>query len=96
MQTSVRVVVSYRSFRNSLNLSRQEYISDNGLFPLPDSDSDSGMDSCTMQDFSIGSDFDSDPLIEMYVIEIQICPWDTDLSQKWVQYAFEKGIQIRV
>ena len=41
----------------------------NGLFPLPDSDSDSDADteSCTMQDFSIGSDSDSDPLIEMYV-----------------------------
>ena len=43
----------------------------NGLFPLPnsdsDSDSDSDTDSCTMQDFSIGSDSDSDPVIEMYV-----------------------------
>ena len=40
-----------------------------GLFPLPDSDSDldSHTDSYTMQDFSIGSDLDSDPLIEMYV-----------------------------
>ena len=31
-----------------------------------------------MQDFSIGSDLDSDPLIEMYVIGIDICPWDRD------------------
>ena len=48
----------------------------NGLFPLPnsDSDSDSATDSCTMQDFSIGSDSDSDPLIEMYVIGMKICP----------------------
>ena len=42
-----------------------------GLFPLPDSDSDSDsdshMDSYTIQDFSIGSDSNSDPLIEMYV-----------------------------
>ena len=37
----------------------------NGLFPLPDSYLNSGIDSCTMQDFSIGSDSDSDPLIEM-------------------------------
>ena len=28
----------------------------------------SDLDSCTMQDFSIGLDSDSDPLIEMYVI----------------------------
>ena len=48
----------------------------NGLFPLLDldSDSDSDTDSCTMQDFSIGSDSDSDPLIEMYVIGTEICP----------------------
>ena len=51
-----------------------------GLFPLSDSDSDSDTDSCTMQDFSIGSDSDSDPLIEMYVI----------------QYPFGKGIGIQV
>ena len=56
-----------------------------GLFPLTDSDSDSDTDSCTMQDFSIGSDSDSDALIEMYVIGMEICPWDGDLSQKWVQ-----------
>ena len=33
-----------------------------GLFPLPevDSDSDPNADYCTMQDFSIGSEFDSD------------------------------------
>ena len=48
----------------------------NGLFPLPDldSDSDSDTDSCTVQDFSIGSDLDSDPLIEMYVIGTEIYP----------------------
>ena len=47
-----------------------------GLFPLPnsDSDSDSDMDSCTKQEFSIGSDLDSDHLIEMYVIVTEICP----------------------
>ena len=41
-----------------------------GLFPLPDSDSnsDSGTNSCTMQDFSFALDLDSDPAIEMYVI----------------------------
>ena len=43
-----------------------------GLFPLPDSDSD--MDSYTMQDFSIGSDLDSVPVIEMYVLGMEICP----------------------
>ena len=50
----------------------------NVLFPLPnlDSDSDSDTDSCTMHDFSIGSDSDSDPLIEMHVKGTEIC---TDL-----------------
>ena len=52
----------------------------NGLFPLTDSDSDTN--SCTMQDFSIGSDSDSDPLIEMNVIGTEICPWDGDPSLK--------------
>ena len=28
-----------------------------------------------MQDFSICSDSDSDPLIEMYGIGMEICPW---------------------
>ena len=38
-----------------------------GLFPLPemDSDSDTDTDSCTRQNFSTGSDSDSDPLIEI-------------------------------
>ena len=56
----------------------------NGLFPLLDSDSDSNSDteSCTMQDFTIGSDSDSDPLTEMYVIGTEICLWDGDLSLK--------------
>ena len=63
-----------------------------GLFPLPDSDSDT--DSCTLQDFSIGSD--SDPLIEMFVIGMEIYPWDRDPFLKWVQYPFRKGIWIRV
>ena len=45
-----------------------------GLFPLADSDSDSDTDSCTMQNFSSGSDLDSDPLIEMYIIGMEICP----------------------
>ena len=53
----------------------------NGLFPLPDSDTDS----CTMQDFSIGSDSDSDPLVEVYEMGTEICPWDGDPSLKWVQ-----------
>ena len=47
-----------------------------------------------MQDYSVGSDSDSDPLIEMYVIGMEICAWDRDLSLKWVQYPFVKGIQI--
>ena len=63
-----------------------------GLFPLTDSYSDT--DSCSMQDFSTGSDLDSDLLIEMYVIGMEICPWDGDPSLKWVQYPFGKGIQI--
>ena len=48
----------------------------NGLFPLPqlDSDPDSETDSCTMQNFSTGLDSDSDPLIEMYVIGMEIHP----------------------
>ena len=45
---------------------------DNGLFTLADPYSDS--DSCTMQKFHIGSDSDSDPLIEMYVVGTEICP----------------------
>ena len=55
---------------------------DNGLFTLADPDSDrySDSDSCTMQKFHFGSDSDSDPLIEMYVVGIEICPWDRDLS----------------
>ena len=38
----------------------------NGLFPLPATDSDlyTDTDSCILQNFSIGSDSDSDPLIE--------------------------------
>ena len=62
----------------------------NGLFPPPDSDSDSDADtdSCTMQDFSIGSDSDSDPMIEMYVIGTR------DLCLNWVQCPFWKGIRI--
>ena len=54
-----------------------------GFVPLPETDSDS--DSCTVQDFSTGSDLDSDPLIQMYGIGMEICPWDGDLSLKWVQ-----------
>ena len=40
----------------------------NGLLTLPDPDTDpySDSDCCTMQKFHIGSDSDSDPLIEMY------------------------------
>ena len=37
---------------------------------------DSDSDSSTMPDFSTGSDSDSDPLIEMYGIGTEICPWD--------------------
>ena len=51
-----------------------------GLFsPMDsDSDSDSNTDSCTMQNFSTGSDSDSEPLIEMYVRGTEVCPWDRD------------------
>ena len=47
-----------------------------GLFQLSDSDSDSdlGKDSCTIQDFSISSDSDSNHPIEMYVIGTDIYP----------------------
>ena len=38
-----------------------------------------------MQKFHIGSDSDSDPLIEIYVVGTEICPWDRDLFLKWVQ-----------
>ena len=57
----------------------------NGLFPLPETDSnpDSDSDSCTMQDFSTHSDSDSNPLIKMYGIGMEICPWDGDLSLGW-------------
>ena len=51
----------------------------------PDSDPYSDSDFCTMQKFHIGSDSDSDPLIEMYVVGTKICPWDRDMSPKWVQ-----------
>ena len=34
------------------------------------------MDSYTMQDFSIGSDSDSGPLIEMYVLGMEICSYN--------------------
>ena len=47
-----------------------------------DSDSDSDLDYCTMQDFSTGSDSYSDPLIQMYGIGIEICPSDGDPSLK--------------
>ena len=56
-----------------------------------DSDSDLDTDSCTMQDFSTGSDSDPDPLIEMYVIGTEICSLDRDPSLKWVQYQLGKG-----
>ena len=64
------------------------FLPPNGLFSLADPDSDpySDSDSCTMQKFHIGSDSDSDPLIEMYVVVgTEICLWDRDLSLKWVQ-----------
>ena len=35
-------------------------------------------------DFSIDSDSDSDPLIEMYVMGMEICSWDGDMSLRWV------------
>ena len=47
--------------------------------------SNSDSDYCTMLKFHIGSDLDYDPLIEMYVVGTEICPWDRDLSLKWVQ-----------
>ena len=72
---------------------------DYGLFPLQDlgSDSNSDTDSYTMQIFpliqiQIGSD--SDNLIEVYVIQTEICPQDRDLSLKWVQYPFGKENRI--
>ena len=40
------------------------------LFPLPSSDSD--IDSCTMQDSSIGSDLDFDPMIERWYLATAI------------------------
>ena len=43
-----------------------------------------------MQDFSIGSDSDSDSQIELYILGMEICPWDLFLKQ----YLFGKGIQI--
>ena len=48
----------------------------NGLFTLPDPDSDPypDSDSCTIQKFHIDSDSDSDPLIEMYAVGTEICP----------------------
>ena len=55
------------------------------LLLLLEADSDSHTDSYTMQDFSTGSDSDSDILIEMYVIGTEISPWDADPSLKWVQ-----------
>ena len=36
----------------------------------------------------------SDPPIKMYVTGVESCRWDRDLSIKWVQYPFGKGIQI--
>ena len=58
------------------NLHTATYVVTYGLFTLPDPDSDpnSNTDSCTMQKFHIGSDPDSDPLIEMYGIGTDICP----------------------
>ena len=56
----------------------------NGLFPLLDSNSDT--DSCTMQELSIGSDLDSDPQIEMYVVGMEISPWDRDLNRSSSQW----------
>ena len=47
------------------------------LFPLPETDSDS--DSCTVQDFSTGSDSDSDSLIEMHGIGMEICHTGTEI-----------------
>ena len=39
-----------------------------------------------MQDLSIGSDLDSDPQIEMYVIGMEISPWDRDLNRSSSQW----------
>ena len=38
-----------------------------------------------MQDFSTGLDLDSDYMIEVYGIGMEMCPWDVDLLLKWVQ-----------
>ena len=53
----------------------------NDLFSLPESESDpdSETDSCTMQN---GSDSDSNTPNEIYVIGMEICPWDRDPSLK--------------
>ena len=34
--------------------------------------------------FSTGTETDSNPLIQMYGIGMEICPWDRDPSLKWV------------
>ena len=60
----------------------------NGLFPLPEDGFWTRIltqISCTVQDFSTSSDSDSDSLIQMYGIGMEISPWDGDLSLKWVQ-----------
>ena len=36
----------------------------------------------------------TDPLVEMYVIGTETCPWNRDSSLKWVQCPFGKGIWI--
>ena len=35
--------------------------------------------------FSTGTETDANPLIQMYGIGMEICPWDGDPSLKWVQ-----------
>ena len=69
-----RLEVRVSRLRNQTLAKIKDQSFSQGFFPLPDSDSDSDMDSCTMQDFPIGSDLGSDPLIEMYVIRTDISP----------------------
>ena len=71
------------------------------MAPLPDLDSSSDWDTqipVPYRIFSIGSDSDSDPLIEMYVIGVEICPWDRVSGNMFCKYyvAIGSGIRVRI